>query len=1109
MHGLDLPDDPLVHLDAGLGAALFVLAFLWGTRLHHGRPPEAQAARWWAAAFAVSTLEHGLAWIMGPGEGPLFLGFSMVHTLEPILLYAGLRAVQGHAGLDGPMLAMVSLGIGWVGAAMVAGLSVPLVMGPAHLLRGAVLLAVAAMAWRLTLGPDRPWAWRPGFRMLSILAVVNGVLALVAAGALWNGWRFFKVVATVEPALYGLLGLVLVVLVLRGATARGLRGAPPAWPRTVLTALDTGALEVDAGRRVVWANGAAATLFGVPEPEPLAGTPLAALLPGLDEAHKEAHGETHAEAPPAPATIHVVEGRNRRGQALTLTVRRIPAPDPADADGGHALLLVQCPEALPEHGAAGLVAMVRLFQDMNRWVRSGESRQTICRSACVLLADLTDAPLVWVATGHDRQGLTLTATAGSDGVLLAEHLGRPLMPLLRRLVAPALEDRDMPQAVALDAPNPATLIGSTETRAGAAMVVALGAREENVRADDRDADSRLQGPAVVVPMVCCGRVVGVLAVHGRSAPSDRQERLRVEAVAQHLGNTIDLARDTAFLRLQAHAITVAANATLITDHAGVIVWVNDAFVALSGFAGADVYGRTPDILVSGQQDPATQEEMWAAVRAGRAWDGEMVDRRKDGTLFTVRQTVTPLHAEDGTISNVVFVYEDITDHKRAEERVRYLSNYDTLTRLPNRTLFRDRLYQAVQHARRTQGTVAVLFVDLAQFSRVNDTMGHDVGDQILMTIGSRLNAAVAEEVDTVARMGGDEFAIIQTGRAGADLAAGLARRVARIIETPVEVGQQAVSVRANVGIAMYPDDGPDPDSLIKNADLAMYRVIRSDGETYRFYSNEMNDEAQARLALEADLRRALERRELINHYQPQYDMTGALVGMEALVRWQHPARGLISPGAFIPVAEESGLILPLGDRVLRQALADLSAWHQAGLPLVPVAVNISAAQFAQTDFAENVRSALEQHGLPPSALELELTESMLMREGEEAIRVLGQLSELGVRITIDDFGTGYSSLGYLKRFPVHTLKIDQSFVRHVHTDSNDTIIVRAIINLGHSLGMSVVAEGVETDEQFTYLRGEGADVVQGFLFSRPLPREEMECALRAAVDRPPSKGTMP
>lgn len=1086
MHGLALPHVSFFHLIAGLGAALLVLVFLWAVRARRGDPREARAAGWWAAAFLISVIENALAATMVDGEGSLFRGFSLMHTLEPILLYAGLRALRGREGPGLLMPIMVSLGVGWVGAAMVANLASGWVLVPMHGLRGVVLMVLAVTAWRAvvsTAGQPLPSG------VLSSVAAANGLMAFAVAAAIGLRSEDLLLLVVLEAALFGLLGLVLAIRLLGGPGALAHRVTSPAWPRGILDAIDTSVLEVDGTRTVIWANRAAATLFGGRAPEGLTGMALASLLPSL--------GETPSGAPLEPHDARLIEGRDGRGQIVTVRVTRIDGTggregDPkAGRDG--MLLLVQAPDTLLERDAASLVAMARLFQDMDRLVRSGESQQAICRAACVLLADLTDAPTTWVAMGYDRDSLRLIAAAGADGVLLSDQIGRPLTPMLRSLVDPAL-DLGNSQAVPVVGPDPAALPVTGAPCSGES--VALGASDIIAMSDASLSGGSPQGPAAVVPMVCCGRTVGVLVVHGRAAPPDRLMRLRAEAVAQHLLTATDAARDTAFLRLQAQAMTVAANATLITDRDGTIVWANAAFTALSGFAASDVCGRTPDMLTSGQQDPETSDEMWSTVRGGRTWNGELVERRKDGTLYTVRQTVTPLREADGSVTHFVFVHEDITDHKRAEERVRYLSNYDTLTRLPNRTLFRDRLYQAVQHARRTHGTVAVLFVDLAQFSRVNDTMGHDVGDQFLMTIGSRLNAAVAEEVDTVARMGGDEFAIIQTGRAGADLAAGLARRVARIIETPVEVGQQAVSVRANVGIAMYPDDGPDPDSLIKNADMAMHRVIRSEGETYRFYSNEMNDDAQARLALEADLRRALERRELVNYYQPQYDMSGTLVGMEALVRWLHPSRGLVSPGAFIPVAEESGLILSLGDRVLRQALTDVAAWRASGLPLVPVAVNISAAQFAETDLVGRIRAALDQHGLPPDALELELTESMLMREAEEAIGFLGQLADLGIRIAIDDFGTGYSSLSYLKRFPVHKLKIDRSFVRHVNDDTNDTIIVRAIINLGHSLGMSVVAEGVETEEQFDYLRGEGADVVQGFLFSRPLPQDEMERVLR-------------
>jgi len=1092
MNSLPFLNETLFHVNAGIGALALAAMFVWGIWLRWCDPREARAAALWAGAFFFTAIEHGVIGFMGNTEAPLFHGFVLFHAVGPVFLYAGLRVLRRGRGIGRTIPVIVSLSAGWVAAAMVSDMAADWVLMPVHLLRATMLLVFAVMVWR----PSPKKTEHPSMvsRGVAIVALLPAVADLGTFVSIGLQIPVAVVLPVFETGAYGVLGLVLLGRVFGGAEV--FQRCTPEASRTqdVLDMLDVGALEVDRAGTVTRCNLAAADVFGVDDPVALSGLPIARLVPIL--------ADRRAEDVFAIGEERVVETNDLDGNDVTLRVMRI-GPwvwnhqgypglggfGPDSATSPPIVLLVQSSDSNPDRDSVSVVVMARLFQDMDRLVRLGESQRAICRVACVTLADLSDASLVWVAMGAGVKNLELMAAGGADGVLLSQEVGQRLSSALSNVVGTAME---------MDAPLPSNTTVRSVVRSTAFVPhegdsIDLRTGEPVFRNEDSDV---LRGPAVVVPMICCGRPVGVLVVHGRHGLPGRLTRMQAEAVAMHLLTATESARDTAFLRLQAQAMKVAANATMITDCEGTIVWVNEAFSALSGFSASDVCGRSPDLLTSGQQDPDTFEDMWATIRAGRSWDGELVDRRKDGTLYTVRQTVTPIRGNDGEVCHFVFVHEDITDHKRAEERVRYLSNYDTLTRLPNRTLFRDRLHQAVQHARRTQGTVAVLFVDLAQFSRVNDTMGHDVGDQILMTIGSRLNAAVAEEVDTVARMGGDEFAIIQTGRAGAELAAGLARRVARIIETPVEVGQRAVSVRANVGIAMYPADGPDPDSLIKNADLAMYRVIRSEGETYRFFSNEMNDDAQARLALEADLRRALERQELVNYYQPQYDMNGTLVGLEALVRWSHPVRGLISPVSFIPVAEESGLILALGDRVLRQALSDMAGWRGKGLPLLPVAVNISAAQFAQTDLVIDIRSALEQHRLPPEALELELTESILMREGEVAIDVLGQLSDLGIRIAIDDFGTGYSSLSYLKRFPVQKLKIDQSFVRHLNNDTNDTIIVRAIINLGHSLGMTVVAEGVETQEQFDYLRGEGADVVQGFLFSRPLPHPDMEQLLR-------------
>jgi diguanylate cyclase (GGDEF)-like protein/PAS domain S-box-containing protein len=866
-----------------------------------------------------------------------------------------------------------------------------------------------------------------------------------------------------------------------GRSVRALDGGgEAAWARAVALATDQAVLVIDAKDHIAWANPAANRVLGVAEEEmSLIGVHWETLFPDLaDQGVALADLPRGGVEPALPSSVSeclAVRGVSVEGRDIRLELSRIDAGQDTDRP---AILMM----AATSTDVGTLTAMGRLSLDFDASVLSGDRVEDICALACQRLPRMEGLAAAWVALADKETGdMILTTAAGPEAGPLTEHLRTALPDDLRHTLDPV--------------PSLSTIRTLTGSKGPAGRSGDL-TPEESVRA----ALDRLR-PGLAFPLGTDGANAGVLVVHPLRDTLDRGARMRINVIARRLGNMTALLRDTMLLRLQAAAMSVTVNAVFITDEQGRIEWVNTAFTRLSGFSAREVIGKTPHVLFSGHQDPATYTDLWGAIRRGEVWSGELVERRRDGGLYTVRQTVTPIQGPDGHSVHYVAVQEDITERKRAEERIRYLSNYDTLTRLPNRALFREHLHHAVQHARRGGGTVAVLFIDLTKFSRVNDTLGHDLGDQILMTVGSRINAAVAQDVEAVARIGGDEFALIQSGDSGAEAAAALARRVANIIATPVEVGANIVSLRATVGIAMYPDDGTDPDHLIRNADLAMHRVAQGQGEDYRFFSNDMNNDAQIRLDLETDLRRALDRHELENFYQPQYNMHGMLVGMEALVRWRHPTRGLVPPGQFIGVAEDSGLIMPLGEAVIRRALTDIDDWRTRGLPVLPVAVNVSAAQFRDGGLVERIRAALDAHGLPTDALELEITESVLMADHVSAQGFLNRLSEEGFRIAIDDFGTGYSSLSYLKRFPVHKLKIDQSFVQHLTTDNNDAILVRAIINLGHSLGLTVLAEGVETEEQFDYLRHEGADAVQGYFFGKPMPKDEMETLLRTETGR--------
>jgi len=431
-----------------------------------------------------------------------------------------------------------------------------------------------------------------------------------------------------------------------------------------------------------------------------------------------------------------------------------------------------------------------------------------------------------------------------------------------------------------------------------------------------------------------------------------------------------------------------------------------------------------------------------------------------------------------------------------EAHIRHLAEHDSLTGLPNRALLQDRLIQTMARAERAGSRLALLYIDLDRFKLVNDSLGHPVGDALLQEVAQRLQATVRVS-DTVSRQGGDEFLVLLDEIESADDAARVAQKMLDLLAQPCWVAGHELTVTPSIGISLYPDDSTDMITLIKSADIAMYQVKEGGRNAYQFYTGDMNERASERLALEHGLRRALERGEMLLHYQPRIELaSGRIVGLEALLRWRHPVLGLVPPGRFIAIAEDSGLIVPIGEGVLHEACRQSLAWQAAGLPALPIAVNLSAVQFRRAGLEDSLRDILAATGLPPHLLELELTESIVMNHAEDTVAILARLHELGVRLSIDDFGTGYSSLSYLKRFPIEKLKVDQSFIHDVTSDANDAAIVRGIVSLAHSLGIGVIAEGVETREQLDFLRGLGCEEAQGSYFSPPLPPDGIEALLR-------------
>lgn len=549
------------------------------------------------------------------------------------------------------------------------------------------------------------------------------------------------------------------------------------------------------------------------------------------------------------------------------------------------------------------------------------------------------------------------------------------------------------------------------------------------------------------------------------------------------------------LRLAQRVFDVSEEVIIITDKTGAIIAVNPAFTRVTGYSGEEVIGLQSNILRSGRQPPEFYAAMWDAIRNEGVWQGELWNRRKSGEVYPAWLTISVYRDAEGEVLNYVGISSDISERHAAEARIRELAYFDPLTKLPNRALLHDRVDQVLAKAERTGGMVALLFVDLDHFKTINDSLGHFTGDRLLCEVGERMSACV-RRADTVSRLGGDEFVIV-IADSGMEGAAEVARKLLESVAKPYRIDAHDLRVTPSIGISLYPQDGQDFQTLLKHADTAMYRAKESGRNAYQFFAREMNVAALERLVLESSLRVALEKGEFFLHYQPQIELaSGRIIGAEALIRWRHPQIGVVSPAKFIPVAESSGLIVPLGAWVLREACRQAASWQQEGMPAIRMAVNISAVQFRQQGFEHSVSETLAATGLAPEFLELEMTESAVMEDAESTVRMLQRLAATGLRLSIDDFGTGYSSLSYLKRFPIDKLKIDQSFVRDIVTDADDWAIASTIISMGRGLRLHVIAEGVETAAQLEMLERQGCASVQGYHFSRPLSAEDFAAMLR-------------
>ena len=551
-------------------------------------------------------------------------------------------------------------------------------------------------------------------------------------------------------------------------------------------------------------------------------------------------------------------------------------------------------------------------------------------------------------------------------------------------------------------------------------------------------------------------------------------------------------------RLLANVFQHNGEAIMITDRRNRIIEINDRFTELTGRALGDCRGDDPRTLAAPKTSARALREIRRTVHKEGRWQGEIWGQHQCGHVMPTWLTVAVMRDAQAQVSHHIISFSDMTVLKQAEERMLHIANHDALTRLPNRISLQGRLEQAVASARRGGRQLAVLFIDLDRFKNINDTLGHAVGDELLAIVAQRLKALVRES-DAVARLGGDEFVVVLTDlpSPAALPSAALAAMIVEELGRPYQVLGHVVHSTPSIGIAVFPDDGTDGTVLMKNADAAMYHAKSAGRNNFQFFAQAMNDAAVERLALENGLRQALARKEFRLHYQPQIDIaSNEVVGVEALVRWQHPDLGLVPPVKFITLAEETGLIVPIGEWVLGEALRQLSEWRQRGMNRLIMSVNISAHQLSVTGFVDMVLRTLAAHGLPASALKLEITESVAMQRPELTVALLRELRERGVGLAIDDFGTGYSSLSYLKQLPLNCLKLDRSFVSDIETDANDAAICAATISLAHNMGLAVVAEGVETTAQLEFLRSLGCDGAQGYLFSKPLPAQE--CA--AVID---------
>ncbi len=544
-------------------------------------------------------------------------------------------------------------------------------------------------------------------------------------------------------------------------------------------------------------------------------------------------------------------------------------------------------------------------------------------------------------------------------------------------------------------------------------------------------------------------------------------------------------------RLYSRVFNSSSEGIMITDKNKVILSVNPAFTNTTGYTAKEAIGRTTSLLHSGAQNEQFYMDMNSAIDKHGNWKGEIWNRRKNGEVYPEWLNIDAIKDDKQVVTNYVGIFNDITDRKKSEDQLKYLAHYDMLTSLPNRMLFYDRLEQAVIRARRREQMIAVFFIDLNRFKVINDTLGHSVGDQLLIQVANRLKTSL-RECDTVARLGGDEFVILLTDISDSREVITVAQKVTSCFNEAFVHEEHEFFISGSVGISLYPDDGKDLETLIKNADIAMYRA-KETKKDYQFYTSEIAELNTLKMQMEGYLRKALINSELIIYYQPQVEIdSGKIVGLEALLRWQHPDKGLLLPAEFISLAEETGLIISVGEWVLRRVCEQMVLWRESDYPQINVSVNLSPYQLMDHAFISILTDAIQCSGIDPGYLTLEITENISMNNIEYILEKVERIKDLGVLISIDDFGTGHSSLSYLKKYQPNTLKIDQSFIRNINLDKHNAVIVKSIIDLALGLELTVIAEGVETEEELEMLKGFRCNIIQGYLIAKPLPIMEVE-----------------